>query len=381
MSVGKILGNAWAIISQPNDKNSQVALAIGTIVVTALIGALASFLYGVTARGDGWANRIAGGFVAVLACVGAFSAGGMLGLLFGSPTFGNQTAAAVVASASTGSTGATQNGKSAQMGVRPNTSLERVADWLTTMIVGLGLVNLGSIKSEATSLSVWLTQAITGANSANGTPGASIALGFSFAGFLLVYLWSLRFLPSELRDSYGDLQREVQHLARSNETVLAEFKKMAAFVVPQSKLEQLKKRLTESNVEGSVCDEIEERYRPARGADDEPMENFGPISSDGYALEAKVSDLGGRYEIVVELAVSPSNAATKVFWLLHNSFTPEVMSECPIEAGKKTSFKSIVDEAFWIAAIIPPPAPGGKSVKLAYSLYDIPGAPHGFRGR
>jgi hypothetical protein len=245
------------------------------------------------------------------------------------------------------------------------------------MIVGLGLVNLGAIKTEATSLAVWFTQAITASRTSNGTAGITIVLGFSFVGFLLVYLWSMRFLPSELRDSYDELKARAESAEEKNRRLIAEFKEKADFTVPHSKLEQVRAKLLENNVQSDLCAEVVGRYTTARRADSEPMEEFGPQEAEGFRLSATVTEAGaGKHNLVVRLDFPTDTIATKVFWLLHNSFTPDVMSECPIKTGENTIYRTTVDEAFWIGAIIP--ISGKPSVRLALSLRDIPDAPREF---
>ncbi len=365
--VAGALQKAWLILTQRDDKPSQVALAICVIVISGTLGCAAAFLYGVTSRSGGWSSRLMGGFVAILACVGSFSVGGMLGLLFGSPTLGS------------GQAKADSDSGNVQLGVRPNTSLERVADWLTTMIVGLGLVNLGAIKTEATSMSVWLTEAISGRTSSNGTPGITIALGFSFAGFLLLYLWCMRFLPSELRDSYDALKARAEDAEEKARRLLLEFKERASFVVPKENLGQVRQRLIDAQVEDQVANDVVTRYTLSTRADSEPMLDFGPSKSGGYELGATVSEAGaGKYDVTVQLTVPAGTTAQKVFWLLHNSFSPDVMSECPVKGDAGAQYSTMVDEAFWVGAIVP--LSGGQSVRLAISLAAAPNAPPGFVG-
>jgi hypothetical protein len=372
--VSQGLREAWSILSERDDKPAQVALALCVIILGSLAAGVAAFAWGLAVRSGDWSDRIAGGFVALLSCVGAFSVGGMLGLLFGSPTVGSsrtQGSPKADVEPPSPSTAAPPG-----LGVRPNTSLERIADWLTTMIVGLGLVHLGSLRGHADAMSVWLTRAITANNGSNGTPGMMIALGFAFAGFMLIYLWSLRFLPSELRNSYEALKAR----AESAEAQAEYFKAKAMLVVPPAKLAQLQATLTAAHVDAALTSEVVARYRISTRADSEPMQDFGPEEDRGYRLNARVADLGNRkYEVTVELTSPIDGAADKVFWLLHNSFTPEVMSDCPITAGTPTTYTTVVDEAFWVGAIVP--VPNQPSVHLAISLAAVPGVPAAFIGK
>lgn len=378
-----MLESAWDIIRQPSNNNSQVALAIAVIVLSTVVGSIFVFLYGCFAREGGGLSRLAGGTIALLACGGSFAAGGMLGLLFGSPTWGGK--AAVVSQGADDSTSAGQTAKAD--GVRPNTSLERIADWLTTMIVGLSLVHLATIEERATSLSVWLTRSISGvASLENGTPGIVIVISFSFLGFLLVYLWCMRFLPSELRETYDvrklrDEVEGVKQLSLSLEEILRqrtqEFKDKAVYVVQATKLEAIKASMSAGGVDEDTCNAIVERYRAASKADDEPMKDFGPQSNEEFALSATVSTLAAGYFQVQAKLTSPMNSnADRVFWLLHNSFAPEVASECPLTPGQPATYTQNVNEAFWIGAVIP--VPGKPAVRLSMYLGDVENVPKEF---
>jgi hypothetical protein len=378
-----MLESAWDIIRQPSNNSSQVALAIAVIVLATTVGSFFAFLYGCFAREGGGFSRLTGGTIALLACGGSFAVGGMLGLLFGSPTWGGN--AAVVSNDTEESTTTGQSAKA--YGVRPNTSLERIADWLTTMIVGLSLVHLATIEERATSLSVWLTRSISGvASQENGTPGIVIAISFSFLGFLLVYLWCMRFLPSELRETYDvrKLRNEVEgvkQLSRSLEEILRErtqeFKDKAVFVVQPTKLDAIKASMLAGGVDEDTCNAIVERYRDASKADDEPIREFGPQSDKGFALSATVASLAAGYFSVQAKLTSPMESkADRVYWLLHNSFTPEVVSECPLVPGQPTTYSQNVNEAFWIGAVIP--VPGRPAVRLSMYLGDVEDVPKDF---
>jgi hypothetical protein len=349
----------WSILA-PNNNNSQVALAIVVIAFSSLIGLLCAFIYGLASRSAGGWNSLTGGCVAVLACVGAFSAGGMLGLLFGSPNWG-----------SAGAQAKEGNGEKSQQGIRPNTSLERIADWLTTMIVGLSLVNLKAIEERSSVLGVWLTQAISGSASAgNGTPGIVIAISFAFFGFLLVYLWAMRFLPAELRSSYSDLS------ARIND-IEVKFRKEPLYKVPAETLSSTETVLRVGGVDDRTIKDVTSRYSAAQAMDDEPMKDFGPTDAQGYRVSAKVSNVGGRQcQIETQVKVPDGSTATKVFWLFHNTFTPGLVAECPVKDGYAT-YTTMADESFWLGLIVP--LAGTDSVRLAMNLAEAEGAPDAFK--
>lgn len=70
-----------------------------------------------------------------------------------------------------------------------NDNLVQISDWLTKIIVGVGLTNLTQIPNYLQSLGAYLGGAIGGTR--NGEVAAiSIVLYFLICGFLLSYLWT-----------------------------------------------------------------------------------------------------------------------------------------------------------------------------------------------
>jgi hypothetical protein len=377
-----LLGRAWDIIREPSNKNSQVALAIAVIVISAMAGLLCAVVYGAAARSGGIADRMTGAFVAVLCCIGAFAVGGMLGLLFGSPSWGGSVPRPVADSAGANKSGqdsGTGNDAGQQTGVRPNTSLERIADWLTTMIVGLSLVHLKSIEDRSTTASIWLTGAITGApHTTNGTAGMMIVLSYGFFGFLLVYLWAMRFLPSELRSSYSELSQQIESTNENVSRLLKQFKTKPLFQVSPSALDAVKRKLVDGGVDDPTASEVVTRYKLSTRADDEPMLDFGPDEQSGYVLDAHVEQSAPNlFNVHLTVTAPAGSTATKLFWLLHNTFAPEVVSECPFHESN-AAYDTTVNEAFWVGVVIP--VPGQAALRLALDLRKVEGATDVFRG-
>jgi hypothetical protein len=234
---------------------------------------------------------------------------------------------------------------------------------------------------------VWLTRSISGvASQENGTPGIVIVISFSFLGFLLVYLWCMRFLPSELRETYDvrklrDEVEDVKQRSLNLEEILRqrtqEFKNKAVYVVQPTKLEAIKASMAAGGVDEDTCNATVERYRAASKADDEPIKDFGPQSNEGFALSASVSTLpAGYFHVQAKLTSPMDSKADRVYWLLHNSFTPEVVSECPLTPGQPATYTQNVNEAFWIGAVIP--VPGEPAVRLSIYLGDVENVPKEF---
>jgi hypothetical protein len=80
-----------------------------------------------------------------------------------------------------------------------NTNLEQISDWLTKIIVGVGLVQLTVIPGKLRSLADYLATAF-------GTPAVPSALVmtiifyFGIFGFLLGYLWARLYLMGEFEE-------------------------------------------------------------------------------------------------------------------------------------------------------------------------------------
>ncbi|MBN2303973.1 MAG: hypothetical protein JXQ72_05825 [Anaerolineae bacterium] len=102
---------------------------------------------------------------------------------------------------------------------RPNTNLEQISDWLTKILVGVGLTQITKVPEGFDALAVYLAEGLstdTAINPAHKVFAAMIIVYALVGGFLLSYLWSRLFLQSALTqaDVYGErlasLRKEVQ---------------------------------------------------------------------------------------------------------------------------------------------------------------------------
>lgn len=95
----------------------------------------------------------------------------------------------------------------------PNNNLIEVSDWLTKIIVGLGLIELRQLPTHMKTITAPLTRC------EGGTSGYAIACGivlfFSFAGFLIGYINSRTFLDAMFRKF--DDQRSIDELKKKIE--------------------------------------------------------------------------------------------------------------------------------------------------------------------
>jgi len=119
--------------------------------------------------------------------------GGILGFLFGIPRtlqneIANKTAPAKDVSGDS------------DVNYRVNTNLEQISDWLTKILVGVGLTQITSLPTQLTSISA------TVADGLGGNPGSSVLafallLYFFVAGFLFGYLWTRLYLATAFRQA------------------------------------------------------------------------------------------------------------------------------------------------------------------------------------
>ena len=130
--------------------------------------------------------------IAILWAAACFMSGFLAGFLFGVPKVGAEDGS----SRKTGD--AARSGETAAQGYsqRPNTNLEQISDWLTKIIVGLGLVELKQIPTHLGNAARWIAESlsVSAPNPATISFAGSLILYFSILGFLAGYLLTLLFL-------------------------------------------------------------------------------------------------------------------------------------------------------------------------------------------
>ena len=102
----------------------------------------------------------------------AFLIGGLVGFLFGIPR---------TVQSSTPSTGDTQ--------YQGNTNLEQVSDWLTKIIVGVSLVEIGRVMPALAKLAAILKVPLGGQPS-SAAFGLGVVIASALTGFFFFYLWT-----------------------------------------------------------------------------------------------------------------------------------------------------------------------------------------------
>jgi len=77
-----------------------------------------------------------------------------------------------------------------------NTSLDQISDWLTKIIIGVSLVQIGRVPPAVGKLADILQKPL-GNLPASGTFGAALAIFCALLGFFNLYLWSRALLADE----------------------------------------------------------------------------------------------------------------------------------------------------------------------------------------
>ena len=142
-------------------------------------GSVALIAFGVTR--NNWIEATA---VATLIGGGALSTGAILGFLFGIPRTVQEMSA--------------ENNKARPWDAvyRVNTNLEQISDWLTKIIVGVGLSQLIVIPKNFMSLAKYVASAFGEPTVPNSLVAVALAY-FGIVGFLGTYLWTRLLLTLE----------------------------------------------------------------------------------------------------------------------------------------------------------------------------------------
>jgi hypothetical protein len=107
--------------------------------------------------------------------------------------------------------------KPSTIGYEANTNLEQISDWLTKILVGVGLIQISSITTNLEVLAIKLKPTLGNTES---SPSFAIALiiYFSVLGFIVGYLWTRLTLIGQLRRSEQQiLVKRIETLENSDQ--------------------------------------------------------------------------------------------------------------------------------------------------------------------
>jgi hypothetical protein len=190
----------------PRSTGDKAQRAVAFLALGFLSGmALVSVILAGSVADDNLARSSGVGLTAFLLFTASASVGAALGFMFGLPRarFAERLSAGELdqaAAASVASPSPSPSPSSASTHYLANSNLIKVSDWLSTIIIGLGLVNLGGFLPAMGSVAVALREPL-GGMSYSGVVGVSILVAGALIGFLLVYLWTALRVRELMEDS------------------------------------------------------------------------------------------------------------------------------------------------------------------------------------
>jgi hypothetical protein len=193
-----------------------VYLSLGGCVVIVIYGAWSAHGLGVVGVG-------------LMTAGAAMLSGGLLGFLFGVPhTREGEAAQAKVEEReeADGQQSKSVGGDSSPT-YRPNTSLEQISDWLTKMLVGVGLIEIKVIPAKLKSIADYLAKGLGGTDQAQAF-ALTMLIYFSVCGFVFGFLWARLYLKKWFVESdRQEVKKLGEKLSRLEEKQLADAKAFA----------------------------------------------------------------------------------------------------------------------------------------------------------
>lgn len=343
------------------------------------------------ARINGWRYLTIG----VLTALTASSVGGALGLLFGLPI---ASRVAVIRES-----GADQTQTTSADWFSDNTSMEQIADWLTKIIVGLTLTQWSSIQFQFNRVSAAVSAAMMAPLAEGGiatfqaaprTPagdavmvGGGVIIGaYAVLGFLLVYIWSRRYLSAELAAGRREQQRQRKEAEDAFLAKAADAGAVQARRKDESAVEVAESAIVAADVltnpEQVPTQAFEEMIRPDGPPDDPWLGQFGGRATDGRVeVTASVEPLlthKGHYavEVIVRgmsLTERWALRSQEARIYLHPTFANSIRVEKFTNTGE-IRLPIVCYEAFTLGVHLK----DGRLFEL--DLAEIPGVPEEFKG-
>lgn len=140
----------------------------------------------------------------------AAGVGGIFGFLFGIPKMdGESPAQGNVANGDP--TKAAPPGVVTAQRLLHNTNLGQVSDWVTKIVIGLGIAQFGEILDGAAWLGDWYATVFAAglSPSAAATYGLAVTISAATLSLMLAYLWTMTRLPEVWQD-FGDENEDTE---------------------------------------------------------------------------------------------------------------------------------------------------------------------------
>ncbi|WP_437290632.1 hypothetical protein [Sorangium sp. So ce406] len=235
----------------------------------------------------------------------------------------------------------------------PNTNLEQISDWLSKILVGVGLTQLNDIPSALVRFSVWLGSGMPEHPEAGKFALGAIAYASVF-GFLYGYIWTRVVLSPMFRRADEHLRKAMVRLAiaeRSVNQAIAE-----AAVVERSATETFERAQARAE---QVLLQAKQRAEQLEGTLKRMLDRlYDPPELMGYADTIRIA------EEHIAREGEPDNF---LFWLRYAAAQgqraarePRVYEEakrCALEAARKVLGQSPEMGRYWLSLLWHPEHP------------------------
>lgn len=352
--------------SAPTNKPDQGERALRTLLYAMLIGVFAVLIYAIESKS--WLEFFKTMSTGILVAAAAATIGGLLGFLFGIPRTLQQASAAPPPDPTAAGTQppTTDVGPKFQA----NTNLEQISDWLTKILVGVGLTQVREIGMKLNAVSGTVAAAL-GEATGNRSFALSLILFFLVVGFLFSYLWTRLNLLDAFRKAEESARITAAEKKADQALATSQNAEATSLGTGKGDTDEVKKRLLE------VADGIE-----AGDSDDQWKGRFGGKSfNNDRQLNAEVKPILGASGIYkIRLTVKSQHPDTNpltgaVQFFLHRTFTdpqpvklvgPNGVAELNLKAWGAFTVGALADEG---------------QTKLELDLSELPDAPAEFRSR
>jgi len=198
-------------------QRSESERAITTVAICILAGCLGILLFAGQASSLTQFISILG--VGLLIAGACMLSGALLGFLFGIPRTLQQDKLENASSDERSTKQSSDNSVSYQV----NTNLEQISDWLTKILVGVGLTQITALPEAVNNYAEFVSSGL-GSSAASKTFAVAVLFFYSVCGFLISYLWTRLYLAGALRQA--DLAAVGQKIA-DVENKVSELEKQA----------------------------------------------------------------------------------------------------------------------------------------------------------
>ncbi len=324
---------------QRDEKKVRLWTSILVAIATGVVMLILISIYKSINDLDKWGQFMSSLGCGVLIAGASLSGGGFLGFLFGIPSI-------------------TQDPRAR---IKYNDNLVQISDWLTKIIVGVGLTQLYRIPGKVLQVGEAF-QANFGAGDWGRNIAISIICYFFLLGFFMMYFWTKTDYSFIIVDADQEINnKQLNKLTAQNRINAEEEEKKVA-------------EETQTNIP---------TLPPVMFPEDPQKGRFGGMAErNGRKLSATVTPGPSTSYFSVCLTVESTDAAkplnSEVIFYLHDSFNPSVYAMKPEEFTKGKAIDDSIQA--WGAFTVGVITDDGNTL-LELDLAELPDAPKLFRER